>query len=184
MPPIDRLIADFDGTVSEVDTLGLLVRTAVEHRTIAGEADSQESFLEWRETVEWYSEQCARIVDEWLACNRDEMEHVQNISKLPSDLVGLRGFLDAFEVLEYSSTRRVIESKFLSGLTRETLRALGRSVQMRPGVFEVIAAMRRHSLKERWKGCAIRLRPIVWCSMNQGVQLGKLIFALFLRKIS
>ena len=147
MPPIDRLIADFDGTVSEVDTLGLLVRTAVEHRTIAGEADSQESFLEWRETVEWYSEQCARIVDEWLACDRDEMEHVQNISKIPSDLVGLRGFLDAFEVLEYSSTRRVIESKFLTGLTRETLRALGRSVQMRPGVFEVIAAMRTIGVK-------------------------------------
>lgn len=147
MPPIDKLIADFDGTVSEVDTLGLLVQTATKHRMIVGETGAQASYREWRETVEWYSQQCAHIVDEWLTCDHEETTHVQSIPRSASDLTGLRGFLDAFEALEYSSTRRVIETKFLSGLTQETLKALGRSVQKRPGVFKVMEEMRTIGVK-------------------------------------
>lgn len=147
MPPIDKLIADFDGTVSEVDTLGLLVQTATKHRTIAGEAGAQASFFEWRETVEWYSQQCDRIAGEWLVSDHEETTHAQNIPRSTPDPAGLQGFLDDFEVLEYSSTRRVMERRFLSGLTREALRALGRSVQKRPGVSKVMEEMRTIGVK-------------------------------------
>lgn len=147
MPPINKLIADFDGTVSEVDTLGLLVQTATKHRTIAGEAGAQSSFLEWRETVEWYSKQHARIVDEWLAFDSGETTDTENSLETAPDLAGLRSFLDASEVLEYNSTRRVMERKFLSGLTQETLREIGRSVQLRPRVFKVMEAMRAIGVK-------------------------------------
>ena len=147
MPPIDKLIADFDGTVSEVDTLGLLVQTATKHRTIAGELGARASFLEWRETVEWYSKQHARIVDEWLGSDSGETTNTRDNSETPPDLAGLRSFLDVSEVLEYNSTRRVMDRKFLAGLTQETLREVGRSVQMRPGVFQVIKDMRRFGVK-------------------------------------
>ena len=147
MPPIDKLIADFDGTVSEVDTLGLLVQTATKNRTVAGEASAQSSFLEWRETVEWYSNQHARIVEAWLTFDNRETTDTENIREALPDLGGLRSFLDASEVLEYKSTHRVIEKKFLSGLTQETLRESGRSVQMRPGVFKVMEALRAIGVK-------------------------------------
>ena len=147
MPPIDKLIADFDGTVSEVDTLGLLVQAAAKNRTIAGEAGAKTSFSEWRETVEWYSRQHARLVEEWLSVDSVETTHTGQIMEVPTDLAGLQRFLNASETLEYYATHRVIEKKFLSGLTRETLREIGRSVQIRPGVFKLMEGMRAIGVK-------------------------------------
>ena len=147
MLPIDKLIADFDGTVSEVDTLGQLVQTATKHRTVAGDAGARNSFLEWRETVERYSKQQARIVDEWLNSDSRKTTDNRDVPAVGPNLEGLRRFLDASEVLEYTSTHRVMEKKFLAGLTRQTLRDVGRSVQIRPGVFHVIEEMRRIGVK-------------------------------------
>lgn len=147
MPPIEKLIADFDGTVSEVDTLGLLVQNAAKHRATAGEAGAQPSFLEWRETVEWYSKQHARIVNEWLTNDSGGTPGTEDNLEVHPDLAGLRRFLDAAEVLEYDATHRVIERKFLSGLTKETLRKIGRSVQLRSGVFTLMEAMRAIGVK-------------------------------------
>lgn len=148
MPPIDRLIADFDETVSEVDTIDLLVQAAIKRRLIAAEAGEQASLLlDWRGTVECYSMQYARIVDEWLACGRRKAIRTQKSPPSPLDLAGLPDFLKAFEALEQTSIRRVIGRKFLSGLTRETLRALGRSVQKKPGVFKVLEAMHTMGVK-------------------------------------
>ncbi|MDE0184208.1 MAG: haloacid dehalogenase-like hydrolase [Candidatus Poribacteria bacterium] len=147
MPPIEKLIADFDGTVSEVDTLGLLVQNAAKHRATGGDMGAQPSFLEWRETVEWYSKQHARIVNEWLTNDSGGTTGTEDNLEVHPDLAGLRRFLDAAEVLEYDATHRVIERKFLSGLTKETLRKIGRCVQLRSGVFTLMEAMRANGVK-------------------------------------
>ena len=148
MYPIDKLIADFDETVSEVDTISLLVHAAIESRTIPFQEGAQVSLLaDWQETVEWYSTQYARIVDEWLSSGKPKEIRNRNHSQSASDLADLTDFLKALEALEKTSIRRVTGRKFLAGLTKDRLREMGRNVQKKRGALQVLEAMRTNGVK-------------------------------------
>ncbi|MEE3195133.1 MAG: hypothetical protein VX289_11525, partial [Candidatus Poribacteria bacterium] len=60
--PIAKLIADFDGTVTQKDTISPLVLTAAENRS------DQDQFLEqWEQVVQWYVSQQESNVQRWIA---------------------------------------------------------------------------------------------------------------------
>ena len=54
---VDKLIIDFDETITEKDTIELLVNTAVQTRR----SDKLQIMKAWRQTVEWYLVRYARI---------------------------------------------------------------------------------------------------------------------------
>ena len=59
--PIAKLIADFDGTVTQKDTISPLVLTAAENRS------DQDQFLEqWEQVVQWYVSQQESNVQRWI----------------------------------------------------------------------------------------------------------------------
>lgn len=119
--PIDKLITDFDETISARDTINLLVHTAAENRK-----HGKAQFLtDWREMAEWYWARYRQISDEGL-------DHCHSIAN----------FLKAFEELETASIQKVMAKRFLKGLTREGLKAVGRNVVKKPGVDWVLSAMR------------------------------------------
>ena len=119
--PIDKLITDFDETISERDTISTLVHTAADNR----EGEKEQFLAAWREIAEWYWVRYRQISDGWL-------NHCHSIVD----------FLKAFEELEIASIQRVMAKGFLEGLTREKLRAAGRNVVKKSGVDRVLSAMR------------------------------------------
>ena len=119
--PIDKLITDFDETISERDTISTLVHTAADNR----EGEKEEFLAAWREMVQWYLTRYHRVCDAWL-------DHRHSIVD----------FLKTFEELETASIQRVMAKGFLAGLTEEGLRTAGRNVVKKPGVDRVLSAMR------------------------------------------
>jgi 2-hydroxy-3-keto-5-methylthiopentenyl-1-phosphate phosphatase len=126
--PINKLITDFDGTVSEQDTINLLVYAAADNC----QRGKAQFLAAWQKMVGWYSTRYNRIRDEWLG-NR------QSLVTRHSSLVD---FLKAFEELESASIQKVMDKGLLAGLTREGLRAIGRKVVKKPGVDRVLSTMR------------------------------------------
>ena len=118
---IDKLITDFDETISERDTISTLVHTAADNR-----AHEKEEFLAaWQEMVQWFLTRYHRVCDAW-------QDHRHS----------LVGYLKSFEELETVSIQRVMTKGFLEGLTSEELTAVGRNVVKKPGVDRVLSAMR------------------------------------------
>ena len=119
--PIDKLITDFDETISERDTISTLVHTAADNR-----AHEKEEFLAaWQEMVQWFLTRHHRVCDAW-------QNHRHS----------LVDFLKSFEELETASIQRVMTKGFLEGLTKEGLRTVGRNVTKKAGVDRVLSAMR------------------------------------------
>jgi hypothetical protein len=119
--PIDKLITDFDETISERDTISTLVHTAADNR-----AHEKEEFLAaWQEMVQWFLTRHHRVCDAW-------QNHRHS----------LVDFLKSFEELETASIQRVMAKGFLEGLTKEGLRTVGRNVTKKAGVDRVLSAMR------------------------------------------
>ena len=118
---IDKLITDFDETISERDTISTLVQTAADNR----EHEKEQLLAAWQEMVQWYLTRYHRVWDAWL-------NHRHSIVD----------FLKAFEELEAVSIQRVIAKGFLEGLTRKGLKAVGRNVVKKSGVDRVLSAMR------------------------------------------
>ncbi len=119
--PIDKLITDFDETISERDTISTLVHTAADNR-----AHEKEEFLAaWQEMVQWFLTRYHRVCDAW-------QNHRHS----------LVDFLKSFEELETASIQRVMAKGFLEGLTKEGLRTVGRNVTKKAGVDRVLSAMR------------------------------------------
>ncbi|RKU09091.1 hypothetical protein C6502_13750 [Candidatus Poribacteria bacterium] len=124
--PIDKLITDFDETISERDTISTLVHTAADNR-----AHEKEEFLAaWQEMVQWFLTRYYRVCDAW-------QDHRHS----------LVDYLKSFEELETASIQRVIAKGFLEGLTREGLRAVGRNVIKKPGVDRVLSRLRRDGVE-------------------------------------
>ena len=119
--PINKLITDFDETISERDTISTLVYTAADNR----EGEKEEFLAAWREMVQWFLTRYHRVCDAW-------QDHRHS----------LVDFLKSFEELETASIQRVMAKGFLGGLTREGLRAVGRNVVKKPRVDRVLSAMR------------------------------------------
>ena len=119
--PIDKLITDFDETISERDTISTLVHTAADNR-----AHEKDEFLAaWQEMVQWFLTRYHRVCDAW-----QDHQH------------SLVDYLKSFEELETTSIQRVMSKGFLEGLTREGLRTVGRTVIKKAGVDRVLSAMR------------------------------------------
>ena len=119
--PITQLITDFDETISERETISTIVRTAAENRG----SEKEEFLAAWREMTEWYWAQYRQLSDE-------RLNHCHSITDC----------LKTFEELETAAIQRVIAKGFLAGITRDELRAVGRNVAKKPGVDEVLSAMR------------------------------------------
>ena len=120
--PINKLITDFDETISERDTISTLVYTAADNR----EGEKDQFLAAWQEMVQWFLTRYHRVCDAW-------QDHRHS----------LVDFLKSFEELETASIQRVIAKGFLEGLTREGLRAVGRNVPKKPGVERVLSRLRR-----------------------------------------
>ena len=119
--PIDKLITDFDETISERDTISTLVYAAADNR----EGEKEEFLAAWQEMVQWFLTRYFRVCDAW-------QNHRHS----------LVDYLKSFEELETASIQRVMDKGFLEGLTRETLRAVGRNVVKKPGVDRVLSQLR------------------------------------------
>ena len=132
--PIDKLITDFDETISERDTISTLVHTAADNR-----AHEKEEFLAaWQEMVQWFLTRYHRVCDGW-------QDHRHS----------LVDYLKSFEELETASIQRVMSKGFLEGLTRQALRAVGRNVVKKPEVERVLSAMRA-------EGVAVEILSANW----------------------
>ena len=119
--PIDKLITDFDETISERDTISTLVHTAADNR----EGEKEEFLAAWQEMVQWFLTRYHRVCDAW-------RNHQHSIVD----------FLKSFEELETASIQRVMAKGFLEGLTKEGLRTVGRNVTKKAEVDRVLSAMR------------------------------------------
>ena len=120
--PIDKLITDFDETISERDTISTLVHAAADNR-----AHEKEEFLAaWQEMVQWFLTRYHRVCDAW-------QDHRHS----------LVDYLKSFEELETASIQRVMAKGFLEGLTKEGLRTVGRTVPKKAGVDRVLSRLRR-----------------------------------------
>ena len=126
--PIAKLIADFDGTVTQKDTISSLVLTAAEHR------NNQDDFLErWEQLVQWYVSQQESNVGKWLSAPMLEKHLID--------------FLESFKPIEQESLLRVTRHKFLLGLTKHDLQQLGRNVLKRKGVANVLKELQASTVE-------------------------------------
>ena len=132
--PIDKLITDFDETISERDTISTLVHTAADNHG----GEKEEFLAAWQEMVQWFLTRYHRVCDAW--------QHHQH---------SLVDFLKSFEEVEAASIQRVMAKGFLEGLTREKLKAVGRNVVKKPGVDRVLARLRR-------EGVAVEILSANW----------------------
>lgn len=121
---IDKLITDFDETISEADTTQSLVRAAIVTHGQRG----KELRADWEQLVEWYTIQHTRISNEQLFNDNHQVSCMEQLVK-------------AFDALHTQSVGRIIKGRLLAGLSREQLRELGRQTQKREGVESVFAAM-------------------------------------------
>ena len=124
--PIDKLITDFDETISERDTISTLVHTAADNRV----HEKEEFLAAWQEMVQWFLTRYHGVCDAW-------QNHRHS----------LVDFLKSFEELETVSIQRVIAKGFLEGLTKEGLRTVGRNVTKKAGVDRVLSAMRSEGVE-------------------------------------
>ncbi len=123
---VEKLISDFDETISQKDTIQSLVTAAMQKRAV-NEFPTME---EWKQTVEWYRVHHSHRCDKWLNSNR---EHGQ---------VTIVDFLSDIKSLETASIGRVTENRFLAGLTKEELRKAGSQVQKHEAAGICLSEMR------------------------------------------
>ena len=124
--PIDKLITDFDETISERDTISTLVRTAADNR----KGEKEEFLAAWQEMVQWFLTRYHRVCDAW-------QDHRHS----------LVDYLKSFEELETASIQRVMAKGFLEGLTKDRLRTVGRTVTKKAGVDRVLSRLRRDGIE-------------------------------------
>ena len=143
--PIDKLITDFDETISERDTISTLVRTAADNR----EGEKEEFLAAWQEMVQWFLTRYHRVCDAW-------QDHRHS----------LVDYLKSFEELEAASIQQVMAKGFLEGLTKDGLKAVGRTVTKKTGVDRVLSQLRRD-------GVAVEILSANWSeALIQGATEG------------
>ena len=123
---IDKLISDFDETISQKDTIQTLVTVAMQNCA----DDELPTVAEWEQMVKWYKTRYSHRCDKWL---NGPHEHCQGT---------VVDFLSEIESLETVSIDRVMKKKFLAGLRKEQLRKAGRQVQKQEGAKACLSEMR------------------------------------------
>ncbi|MYE90975.1 haloacid dehalogenase-like hydrolase, partial [Candidatus Poribacteria bacterium] len=143
--PIDKLITDFDETISERDTISTLVHTAADSHT----HEKEEFLAAWQEMVQWFLTRYHRVCDAW-------QDHRHS----------LVDYLKSFEELETASIQRVMSKGFLEGLTRDGLRTVGATVTKRADVDRVLFQLRQ-------AGIAVEILSANWSeALIQGATEG------------
>ena len=80
--PIDKLITDFDETISERDTISTLVHTAADNR-----AHEKEEFLAaWQEMVQWFLTRYHRVCDAWQDHRHSLVDYLKSFEELEDSL--------------------------------------------------------------------------------------------------
>ena len=123
---VDKFISDFDETISQEDTIQLLVSAAMQNRSM----DEMPTIKEWKQTVEWYRARYSHRCNKWL---NDSRERCQG---------NLLNFLSEIESLEMHSIGKVMRKRFLAGLKRDQLREAGSQVPKREGAEACLSEMR------------------------------------------
>ena len=123
---VDKLISDFDETISQEDTIQTLVNAAMQNRAV----NELPTIEEWKQTVEWYRTRYSHRCNKWLNVPR---EYYQGT---------VADFLSEIESLEMASIAKVMKKRFLAGLRQEQLRKAGRQVQKREGAKTCLSEMR------------------------------------------
>ena len=123
---VDKLISDFDETISQKDTIQSLVSAASQSR----DGNGTPTIEEWHQMVEWYRGRYALRCEKWLDGSH---EHCKGT---------LLDFLCDIRSLETVSIRKVMKKGFLAGLTQEGLREAGRQVQKKEGARTCLSEMR------------------------------------------
>ncbi|EFX03901.1 hypothetical protein CMQ_829 [Grosmannia clavigera kw1407] len=117
-----HIILDFDGTITQNDTINALSSAAVAFRQQQQQQQQKVEAQEEDWTNHWTS-----IVDAYVA---DYLAHVSGYEPLESertDLVSELGFLDAMrEAVDLPSIQRVHDSRLFAGITADQLTQAGR----------------------------------------------------------
>ena len=143
--PINKFITDFDETISERDTISTLVHTAADNRV----HEKEEWLAAWQEMVQWFLTRYHQVCDAW-------QDHRHS----------LVDYLKSFEELEAASIQRVMAKGFLAGLTKEGLKAVGRTVTKKAGVDWVLSRLRR-------EGVAVEILSANWSeALIEGATVG------------
>ena len=122
---VDKLISDFDETISEKDTIQTLVATAIQNRNVG----DKPTIEEWKQMVEWYRTRYSRRCNKWLNGPRENCQGT------------VTDFLSDIESLDVASIGRVMNKGFLAGLRQEQLREAGKQVQTREGARACLSEM-------------------------------------------
>ena len=123
---VEKLISDFDETISQKDTIQTLVTTAIQNRDV-GDFPTIE---EWKQMVEWYKTRFSHRCNKWLNGPRENCQGT------------VVDFLSDIESLDVASIGRVMNKGFLAGLRKEQLRKAGKQVQKREGARACLSEMR------------------------------------------
>ncbi|MDE0300264.1 MAG: haloacid dehalogenase-like hydrolase [Candidatus Poribacteria bacterium] len=123
---VDKLISDFDETISQKDTIQTIVGIAMQNRT----ANEPPTVEEWKQMAGWYTSRYSRRCNKWLSVPRDRSQET------------FTDFLSDIESLDVDSIGRVMKKNFLAGLRQDQLRKAGSQVQTREGVKECLSEMR------------------------------------------
>ncbi len=126
-------IFDFDKTITEEDTIELVVHTAIDSN---GSPQKRRELLDsWNLLVQSYTNQHEALLEEMKSVRRDE-----GLNPLKS----LERVFKREEFLEYDSVRTVERRMFLAGMKQESWRELGRKkeVKLKEGSLSLIEELK------------------------------------------
>ncbi len=135
------VIFDFDKTITEEDTIELVVHTAIDSN---GSPQKRRELLDsWNLLVQSYTNQHEALLEEMKSVRRDEEEASSGGPGL-NPLKSLERVFKREELLEYESVRTVERRMFLAGMKQESWRELGRKkeVKLKEGSLSLIEELK------------------------------------------
>ena len=131
-------ILDWDGTLTQKDTLDALVNIAA-----SSKPNTNPPILD-----RWKS-----VVDAYMADYTSELEKLAPNGALPTTIEGEKKLLKAMEVVEHRSLQRVLEAQIFEGVTKEHIESGAQNaiekgdVTLRPGVKRFLEKVQAHGDK-------------------------------------
>ncbi|KAK3395645.1 HAD-like domain-containing protein [Sordaria brevicollis] len=138
------IVFDFDGTVTQHDTINVLAQFAISSRGPPGSPSHNEASQKWKQIVDLYVADHSAHKESYFPPAKDRQTLAQELS-----------YLESLRTVEMASAERVVEQKFFAGLRREEWVGFGRvarfngslekeedegkTVKMRKGFSEFVA---------------------------------------------
>ncbi|KAI8817828.1 uncharacterized protein EV422DRAFT_570308 [Fimicolochytrium jonesii] len=163
MPLLTTLILDYDGTITQKDTLHLLSAVACAPCTCSSPGNRPPSsppnevcackrqHQQWDALVSQYLDDYERTAALATLQTNPSANSTATISGSPS---ALTDYLQSFTPVESASIARVAASRVLAGATRAAMRQAGASVETREGWWDVVEVFRSAG------------KDVVVCSVN------------------